>query len=77
MWSETLADLTLGLEVDVPRVGGLTVLDGESEDAVTHLDGLLLLLLILANGGLDDIEGGGGWDGVCMWKTMSVSYFVY
>lgn len=59
--SKTLGDLALGLEIDVPAVGlaGL-VLEGEGEDGVALLDGVLTLGVGGGEGCVDGIEGLGG-----------------
>jgi hypothetical protein len=59
--SQTLGDGTLLPEVDVPALGlaGL-VLQGEGEDGITLLDGVLALGIVRSETALDNVEGLGG-----------------
>jgi hypothetical protein len=67
---ETLGDLALVLEVNVPALdlaGG--VLNVEGEDGVALLDGVLLVGGI-GEGGLDGVEGGRGGELVWTGDTL-------
>ncbi len=62
--AESLNNLTLVLEVDVPALSLTSlVLQGESEDGVAGLDGVLASGIIGLEGLVDDIESLGGWEG--------------
>lgn len=63
--SQTLSDLSLGSEVQVPALGlaGL-VLQGEGEDGIGLLDGVLARGFSVESG-VDHIKGLGG--GECSW----------
>ncbi len=59
--AKTLGDLASLLEVDVPALGlTSSVLQGEGEDGVTLLDGILAVGIGGVQGLVDGIKGSGG-----------------
>lgn len=66
--AEALGDLAGVLEVEVPA-GGLAglVLEGKGEDGVALLDGVLALLLVAAEDGVDEVKSLGGGELGC-WR---------
>jgi hypothetical protein len=60
-WSSALSDGTIVLEIDVPALllAGL-VLQRESEDGTSLLDGILLLRRLINHTLVDEVEGRGG-----------------
>lgn len=65
--ANTSADLAGLLEVDVPALGlASLVLQGEGEDAVALLDGVLALILGGGEDGVDGVEGHRGGKLVCL-----------
>lgn len=70
--AETLGDLALLLEVEVPALslaGG--VLEGEGEDGTALLDGVLTVGVV-GQSGVDLVKGGGGGELGC-WEEEWVS----
>lgn len=59
--SQTRGDFSLVSEVDVPALGlaGL-ILQGEGEDGIALLDGVLALSIITLESAVDELEGLGG-----------------
>ena len=74
IWSnEALANGSALFQIDVPAIRVASVLQCEGEDGTALLDGFLLLVLVCDERLLDDIEGFGGGDGVCLRRYVSQS----
>jgi hypothetical protein len=70
--ADTLADSAFVLQVDVPALGlAGGVLEGEGEDGVALLHGILAVGLAGVQGLVDLVEGRGGGELVC----LGVSYW--
>lgn len=70
--SSTLADLALLLQIKVPGLFlSVAVLEGERDDSLGLLDGVFTLRGVGLEGGVDEVEGGGGGEGFCLGMLVS------
>lgn len=76
--ADASADCALLLEVNVPagRLAGL-VLEGEGEDGLAVLDGVLAVGFAAAQSGVDGLEGLGGRECVCARACVSFLFFLF
>ena len=63
--AESLADLALLLQVQVPALGLAAVLDGEGVRGLGVVDGLLAGGLVVGENAVDGVESLGGWELGC------------
>lgn len=75
--ADASADCALLLEVNVPagRLAGL-VLEGEGEDGLAVLDGVLAVGFAAAQSGVDGLEGLGGRECVCAPRALAFRSFI-